>query len=134
MLRILPALVAGVFLLLAGCDAGPRMYSVKGRVKLNGVPIETGLVRFESADGNRPSAKGGVIANGEYDAQVPAGELIVRITGSKIVGTRQVYDTPDSPVKNRYEQFVPRQFNDESTLKVTIQADREDLHFDLKSE
>jgi hypothetical protein len=126
--------LCGIFLAAAGCEAGPRLIPVKGQVSLDGVPIEVGLVQFEAADGRSPSAKGGIIAKGEYSAEVPAGEMIVKITGSKVVGTYQPYEgVPGGPVKEKFEQFVPKQFNTETTLKVSVQANMEPLNFHLKS-
>lgn len=116
-----------------GCESGPRYFPVKGEVSFNGKPVESGLVHFESADGNSPSAKGGAILDGQYAAQLPPGEWIVRITATRVIGTRKVYeDAPDSPIKEVTEQFLPKQFNTESDLRVKIDAKRDDLHFKLK--
>ena len=98
-----------------------------------GIPSQIGYARVESADGNSPSAKGGAILDGQYAAQLPPGEWIVRITATRVIGTRKVYeDAPDSPIKEVTEQFLPKQFNTESDLRVKIDAKRDDLHFKLK--
>ena len=132
-----PSLPVGIAVILAlafvGCESGPRYFPVKGEVSFNGKPVESGLVHFESADGNSPSAKGGAILNGQYAAQLPPGEWIVRITAIRVIGTRKVYeDAPDSPIKEVTEQFLPKQFNTESDIRVKIDARRDDLHFKLK--
>ena len=124
----------GVLLLLAGCDAGPQYMPVTGRVTFDGVPIESGVVQFVPADGKSPSAKGGIIKNGEYAAEVAPGEMIVRIVGHKVVSKRKIYDTPDSPIMEKTDQFVPKKYNSETILKATITAGKDDLDFKLTSD
>ena len=121
-------------MLLAGCGGGrePVLIPVKGKVSYNGVPLETGLVQFEAVGGRSASAKGGIILNGEYSASVPAGDLLVKISSDKVVGKRKRYDTPDSPMDDVTEQVVPKKYNLESTLKVTVQATKDDLDFKLE--
>jgi hypothetical protein len=119
-------------ILLAGCNAGPEYIPVKGKVTYDGVPIESGLVRFDAVDGKSPSAKGGTIIKGEYAAEAPAGEFLVRITGTRVTGKRKMYDTPDSPMVDKTEEVVPKNYNTESTLKVTIQVKKDDLDFKLE--
>jgi hypothetical protein len=133
MQRILPCFLVGLAMILAGCgDGGPTLIPVKGKVSYDGKPLETGLVRFEPLDGKSASGKGGVIANGEYTALVPAGELLVKISSDKIVGKRKRYDMPDSPMDDVTEQVVPKKYNIDSKLKVNVQAKKDDLDFELK--
>ena len=132
MQRILPAFVCGVYLILAGCNSGVQWIQVKGTVKFNGAPLEKGMVQFEAKDGKSPSAKGGIIENGIYTAEVPAGEQIVRITSNKVVGQRPMYkDMPDSKMMDITEQLIPKKYNTETTLKATVTAQKNDLDFNL---
>jgi hypothetical protein len=133
MQRIPPAFVFGIVMLLAGCDSKSSLIPVKGKVTYQGVPLEKGLVHFEAIDGKSPSAKGGIIENGAYSAHVPAGELRVKITSDKVVGKRPMYkDMPDSKMIDISEQFIPKKYNTETALKVTIQSRRDDLDFHLE--
>jgi hypothetical protein len=80
---------------LTGC--GDRMAQVSGTVKLNGELVESGSIRFEPVDQSHPP-EGGVIANGDYSAKMPPGEMKVSFTITKVVGKKKAYgDAPDSP-------------------------------------
>ena len=123
-----------VVLMVAGCNTGPNYSAVKGRVTVDGKPIESGLVEFEPVDRNSQSPKGGVITNGDYSAEVPPGEMKVKITAMRSTGVKKKrYDTPDSPVDEITEQFLPKKFNEETELKATIKSGKNDLDFLLKS-
>jgi hypothetical protein len=133
MKRTLPLLAIGI-LLLAGCNTGPVLVPVKGKIAYDGVPVESGVVQFHAADGESPSAKGGAIIKGEYAAEVPTGELIVKITGSRASGEKRKFpeNAPDGKWINLSEQYVPAKYNTETTLKVTIQGRKDDLDFNLE--
>ena len=131
--RILPCFMCGLVLMLDSCNFGPSLIPVKGRVTLDGVPLEKGLVHFEAVDGKASSAKGGIIVNGDYSAEVPAGELRVKITSTRVVRQKKLNpDMPDSKMIDEEEQIVPKKYNDDTTLKVTVQSRRDDLDFLLK--
>ena len=132
----MPRLRRSLFLaivFLAGCNSGPEFLPVKGKVTYGGVAVESGVIQFEAADRLSPSGKGGIIKNGEYAAELPAGEFVVRITGMKAADKKKAYeDSPESPSMNSYQQYLPAKFNTETTLKVTIQAKKDDLDFNLE--
>lgn len=119
--------------LLCGCNSGPVMIKVHGMVTVDGQPAPEGLVQFEAIDGKSPSAKGGIISQGQYSAEVPPGEASVKIFVPKVVGKRKVYDTPDSPVEDVRVETLPSKYNSESTLKETISAERTQIDFKLSS-
>jgi hypothetical protein len=119
--------------IIAGCQSDVARSKVTGKVTLDGAAVEKGLVTFVPADGNAPSAKGGVIENGQYSAEVPAGEMTVRITAPKVVGKRKRYDTPDSPVDDILEERIPKKYNVESTLKEIIKGGPQEINFKLES-
>jgi hypothetical protein len=106
---------------------------VKGKVTLDGVPLEKGLVQFESVDGKTPSSKGGEIKDGEFTAEAYPGEMIVRITSSKVVGKRPYYQDEGGPAVDVLEPILPARYNTESTEKVEIKANGEELFFKLTS-
>ncbi|MBA4067823.1 MAG: hypothetical protein C0501_29815 [Isosphaera sp.] len=99
--------------LAAGCG-GPDLYDVRGRVTLNGEPVEKGVVRFVPADPNR-SAEAGTIRDGAYTARVPPGTLRVEITASRV--------EPDAPVVEgtpAARALMPPRYNTASALTVEV--------------
>jgi hypothetical protein len=89
--------VAGVpaaLLLLAGCgDGRPTRVPVKGRVLIDGKPLETGNIRFHSTEHRAASAK--INADGSFTLStydfgdgVVTGEHLVSVNGSKLLNPR----------------------------------------------
>lgn len=64
-------------LLTAGCDGGPAVYDVAGRVTYQGEAVDSGTINFRSDDGKLYG--GGLQANGQYEYRLPQGEYAVRI-------------------------------------------------------
>ncbi len=132
MRTILGAFLCAAFLAV-GCNSDVHRANLKGKVTLDDKPIEKGLVEFIPADGKTPSAKGGIIVNGEYSAEVVPGNVLVKITSPEVVGKRKMYDTPDSPLVDDVKERIPTKYNDETILKETIQSNQKELHFKLSS-
>jgi hypothetical protein len=65
-------------LLLVGC--GDQRVTVKGKVTLDGNPVDSGSISFQPKDGNGPGT-GGTIENGEYLLQGPS----AAVPGPKVV-------------------------------------------------
>lgn len=127
----------GCFALLAvsaaliGCG-GEEQATVTGSVKLNGEPLKDGTITFVPADGATASA-GGVIKDGTYSVEMPAGEKRVQISAMKVVGRRQVYEgDPNSPVVDDVREMIPPQYNAASTLTVSATAGSQTQDFDLR--
>jgi len=117
--------------ILVGCSSDVTRVTVKGKVTLDGQLIDKGLVEFIPADGKTPSAKGGVIVDGQYSAEVVPGPVIVKITSPKVIGTKKRYDTPDSPIDDVLAERIPAKFNEDTILKETIQPNQKELDFKL---
>jgi hypothetical protein len=123
----------GLFLvavLLIGCSGGLDYGVVSGAVRYDGKEIEDGAITFFPMDGKGPTA-GDVIKGGKYSARVPVGTAKVSISGSKVVGKKKVYDTPDSPERPVTAEFVPEKYNKTSELRYDVQAGPQTKDFDL---
>jgi hypothetical protein len=130
----LVALLCVGVLAAAGCGSSNRG-AVKGKVMVNGSPLETGDISFVPIDASLGPTAGAVISNGEYAidaARGPvAGEYVVRInafrkTGKKIWDGMGDEKAPDSQ-KNFVEEvrpLIPPRYNDQSELRATIVADK----------
>ena len=119
-------------LLISGCGTGePPTYPVKGKVTLDGKPIEKGLIRFSPTGSASPA--GAEIKAGQYSLKAPPGESKVEITSTIVVGQRKAYNTPDSPMVDITKEAVPDQFNAKTTLKFEVKAGENSKDFDVTS-
>jgi hypothetical protein len=127
--------LAGVCVLLAllaaGCGAADGMTDISGTVTFDGQPVAEGAITFSPLDGKSPTA-GAQIEQGQYKARVPVGEMKVEITMPKVVGTKKIYDTPDSPVMPVTEEGLPAKYNKESELKVSVSPGQNQKDWPLK--
>lgn len=122
--------VFGVF--SPGCSKEATQGVVTGTVTLDGQPLKAGTIRFDAADG-RAAATDASIIDGKFTAKVTPGDKRVTITSPKVTGKKKMYDTPDSPVFDVTEEQIPRRYNAQTDLKLTVKAGDQDAPFDLKS-
>ena len=115
-----------------GCTAETGHGTVDGKVTLDGQSLQTGLIRFEPADGQTPTADA-LIANGSFTAKAPIGEKRVTISAPKIVGKRKAYESPDSPTVDIVEELLPARYNVQSTLTLTVEEGKQSKNFELES-
>jgi hypothetical protein len=116
---------------LVGCSRGPIKVEVTGMVTYQGKPIELGNITFEPIDKHfQPDGK--EIRDGIYHVKVPIGQALVSISGVKKVGEVKASSAPDSPVRPKYEEFVPKKYSREPEIIADIKADTKELNFDLK--
>lgn len=111
--------VAAACLVALGC--GPRDSRVEcvGTVTYAGVPVEEGLISFQPLAGGGRS-EGAVITAGRYTARVLPGRHRVEIRGSRPLAGQAAVPS-DMPGGIR-KDFIPREFNDTSTLEAEIPA------------
>jgi hypothetical protein len=110
----LPGATLAAVCLLAGCGRAEKVetnYSVSGTVRVDGMPLENGMVSFLPADG-----KGGgttaIVQNGDFECGVAPGEKIV---GIHDVQKQRSYENPQSPLtavvkpnaKNHFDFDIP---------------------------
>jgi len=138
-MKSIHVLVAGTALTLSalcGCSSerGYEEVDVAGAATVDGEPIPAGSIMFISTDAQSPSG-GGVIKDGRYVAKVPPGEKKVLIVGTKVVGQEPLYDTPDSPTRDKLQTLTPPAYNAEhlTPLTATITEPTETLDFDVKT-
>jgi len=120
---------------MAGCNKNKvDTIRVTGTVTLDGQPVEQGAIKFYAEDGQSPGG-GGSIKDGTYVANVPPGKKKVLINGQKVVGTEKLYDTPDSPTRDKLEQITPPIYNSlyNSPLTADVSKETKELNFELDS-
>lgn len=113
-------------LALAGCDAGPKRYTVSGEVTLDAEPIEEGNIVF-LPPGTDSGGDGGRIEDGQYSCQVTPGAKRVRITAD-----RRLAGKSDPTGMPRHEQYIPKHYNAATTLKADVERSQT-LDFKLTS-
>lgn len=113
--------------LVVGCGGEPSG-EVSGTVTYDGKAVEDGAITFIPERG--PTA-GGVIKGGKYSTKVVVGPTKVTISGSKVVGSKKVYDTPNSPVMPVTAEALPAKYNSASELKYEVKPGAQTKDFDL---
>lgn len=124
----------------AGCGAKsdePVRAVVKGDVTWQGKALEDGSIRFISDAG--PSAQG-PIRKGEYlinhKGGVPVGKCRVEIQGFEEKDIGDSGSTLIQMPKRVGVAIIPKQFNSESTLMVSVEKDKQnqhDFHLEVKT-
>lgn len=120
---------------LAGCGNADNMADVAGAVTFDGQPVNEGNITFVPVDGKSPTA-GGVIKEGRYQARVPIGRMKVAISAPRVVGTKKIYDTPDSPVMPITVEALPARYSDREKTEIEINVQpggNNDENFELTS-
>lgn len=127
-------LLLGCSLALAACGgpAGPATYDVSGTVTLDGAPLSEGQIAFRAADGQGQSY-GGKIENGAYAFECAPGKKKVSITASREVPGKFDEQNPGEKVP-LIEQYIPAQYNEETTLEAEVTKSEGNFDFELKSE
>src|SRR4029079_11622130 len=115
-----------------GCSADVKRGTVSGTVTFDGQPLKSGTIRFDSADG-RTAAADATISDGKFKVTLPPGDKRVSITSPKVIGKKKIDDTPDSPVYDVTEELLPKRYNAQSTLTMTVTADAQEKEFSLTS-
>jgi hypothetical protein len=125
-------LVAATVLTVAGCG-GRTTGEVSGTVTFDGKPVEAGGITFVPVDGKSPTT-GGVLKDGQYKVlSVPVGAAKVVINGTKVIGKKKLYDSPDSPEMPLATELLPDKYNKDTELRFDVNAGQNQKNFDLHS-
>jgi hypothetical protein len=87
----------------SGCES--PVTTVTGDVTLDGSPIESGTITFESPDQKGPTMSG-AITNGRYEVKGSPGKKKVLVTGFRPTG-RKVPAGPPLPPEAMVDELVP---------------------------
>jgi hypothetical protein len=116
-----------LFLLAAGCGtSGPEVAPVKGRVTLDGRPLESVDVVFQPTDGKSPSTSR-TDEDGNYEMLYKRGLMGARVGDHTVrIGfTSGIIKNPPN---------LPAQYNTASELRAEVKPGANEFNFDLKSE
>ena len=125
-------------LLSAGC--GREKVGIKGTVTLDDVPLTTGTIDFNPANGQGANM-GAEIKNGKFeligDVAVLPGKSTVHILAMRPNGKKVAAFPNDPPEKyvEEIDQIIPAKYNTKSELTVVLQAGKvveQDFHLKTK--
>lgn len=106
----------------SGCSAELAPCTVSGQVTYKSKPLERGAIKFVPS-GETPSIGGvGEITDGKYAIATNGlleGEYVVMISGFKETGRTIVID-PAVPPQKEILQYLPANFNADSTMRVKL--------------
>lgn len=133
-----PVRIVGVTAMIValpvGCSKPPAEGVLTGAVKLDGVPIKSGQIRFVPVDGQSSTA-GAAITDGNYKATVSPGQKSVEITSEAEGAARKMYDSAPtaSPPAGAGRELIPAKYNARTELKIEVKAGDQQHDFDLTS-
>ena len=130
--------VVSLLIASVGCgESGPQRFAVSGQVTFDGAPIESGEILLRPDQATKAPTIAAAVENGAYSIPAERGPLagtyVIVITAERKTGKKVQAEMIGSETTDQYEQYVPRKYNDESTLSTTIGSSRDDLNFELRS-
>jgi hypothetical protein len=104
----------------AGCG-GPGAATVSGEVKVDGEPLQKGVISFSPLEGAGAVASG-QIENGRYSVQTTPGKKRVQISAPIVTGQRREYNSPNAPMVEITEEGLADKYHTKSELTFDVQA------------
>lgn len=131
-----PVIVSSLLLALlftGGCGESSQGIDVEGAITYDGVPVESGLIRFHPTEGQE--ARYAEFKNGHYEmkgdvAPMP-GAYTVHIDGYKKVKDPGVPDYAKDENGMITKSFIPAKYNANSELTVEIREGQSTYDFNL---
>ena len=109
--------VAVALVVLAGCDSGPKKYSVTGKVTYQGNALPTGTVFFLPDQG--PSTLTTISTDGVYHLEAPAGRYRVGVTA---VPEPPPGVSPESESYDAPPPLIPRSFARPDSSGIVVEV------------
>ncbi len=122
-------------LTIGGTD--PSWLTVTGTVKVNGKPLDRGIIRFMGASQTHPTAVGALIGDGSYE--IRTSQLLVpdtyqiQISGLGLEATPVPQGQEIEAAQPAPREWIPARYNSASVLNVQItRGGSHRFNFDLK--
>lgn len=120
---------------MLGCGSGENYQPISGSVTVDGQPLDSGVITlYPEGEG---TTVGGEITDGKFSlpqegGPIP-GEYRVEIVAFRPTGETE-FDIDLNEEVDIEEQYLPTQYNRNSTLKIEVQQEGENVFpFDLES-
>ena len=119
--------LAGMILAVSGCGgSGQSKLDVSGTVKFDGQEVADGYITFVPED-KSVGPEAGPIKDGKYSAKVREGKNKVQIQANRPVPGKK------GPMgEQAIEQYIPKKYNEESTLSAEVARGKTEHNFDLQ--
>ena len=121
----------------SGC--GDSGISIKGKITVNGEPLESAELKFLPLNSADRENVGAVVANGEYEVEnnerIKEGEYQVQVRAYRNSGKKVwdgMGDGTNKTMVEDFSQFIPNRYNDASELKVSLKKGDNEFSTDLK--
>ena len=124
-LRLAKCLLAVVLLL--GCDSGPQLGAVSGRVTLDDEPLSGAVVMYEPIGGG-PSSHAETDETGRYELMFSAGKPGAAVGRHAVTVNTKRFHIPDSVER------VPAKYNRETQLEEEVVAGEQTINLELQSD
>jgi len=138
----LPALVAAIALIFAGCSGG-SIVAVTGKVTFDNKPLAGANVTFQPlhSEGNADPGSGSYAKTGEdgsYTLRLVQGESPGAVVGKHRVEIIMPVENADELERGdrrpKYKLIIPARYNVDSTLTCEVpRGGKADANFDLRS-
>ena len=119
-------------LLVAGCGSDDGLARVKGKVTLNGEPLEGAIVQFQPTAEDGSSSAGMTDAEGRYEL-MSTFDTPGAMPGEHVVTIRTAaayYEEEDGEAVQ--PERIPAKYNTRTELKRTVEPGRNTFDFDLE--
>lgn len=117
-------------LLLAsfGCDSGPRLYEITGKVTFDGTPVAKGDITLRP-EKTSTAPQGATIKDGSFQMKANEGKYKVEIISTRVVPGKK------GPMgEDAIEEFIPEKYNTKTTLGAEVKSSgKNELIFELTS-
>jgi hypothetical protein len=118
-------------MLLPGCGGGPSLANVSGEVKVDGIPLEKGVITFVPAEGKGQPVTGDVV-HGKYHVRTTVGKNIVMISAPVVIDKRKDAPTDDANWLEITTESLPDKYHSKTTLSFEVQSGSNTKDWDLK--
>lgn len=116
-----------VFILASfGCDSGPRLYEITGKVTFDGTPVAKGDITLRP-EKTSTAPQGATIKDGSFQMKANEGKYKVEIISTRIVPGKK------GPMgEDAIEEFIPEKYNTKTTLGAEVKSSgRNEFIFEL---
>lgn len=117
--------------LAAGCG-GQTSCTIRGKVQVDGKPVEKGVIVFAPASDGGAPVTGGIV-NGRYVVRTTAGPKRVQISAPVVTARRPEHPGPGASMVEVTDESLPPKYNSESTLTFDAAVGSITKDWDLES-